>query len=421
MLSSEDLARNLEKVKSYMKESGISAPVFPVCTKKNVTGTVPIEEVRLFIREQLVGQNPILNRQRENVQESKKLLEELNKSFSLRKQQYLADVEILQKINKTMDAYVADHKQIIADLTGKLALEISKDIDSYQQEIISKMDPYKIKERFRTQQDFTDYLNIVNDNYKTMMTDSVNRKTMEALKGCLHDLETVFREAVGYFNTRENIIALNDRFYGSLSKSRKQIVAETKDTVVSAGEFYKTLGEASEELFLQIWEARKKYDRSIKMREDISLGTGAAGGGALTTAALGMMAWNTLKEKTIISALGAALSPSCAPLIIVGALAGSLLINKLAKDCFDPKAADKMERTTQKCMEQFKLEVDQTRKSMIGQVTSQITSIFENELSVIDGCFTEFRMSVNIDERKMPLLEQKLEETEKLLEKIDRF
>lgn len=254
-----------------------------------------------------------------------------------------------------------------------------------------------------------------------IVSPSFDRHMMEALKGCLHDLEIVFREAVGYFNTRENIIALNDRFYGSLSKSRRQIVTETKDTVVSAGEFYKTLSEASEELFLQIWDARKKYDRSIKMREDVGLTAGAAGGGTLTTATLGMMALKKGTEVTIKSILGAAFGSPFAPLIIVGTLAGALLINKLAKDFFDPKAADRMEETTQKCIEQFKSEVDQTRKIMIAQITSQITSIFENELSVIDGCFTEFRMSVNIDERKMPLLEQKLAETERLLEKIDRF
>ena len=56
---------------------------------------------------------------------------------------------------------------------------------------------------------------------------------------------------------------------------------------------------------------------------------------------------------------------------------------------------------------------------MIEQITAQITEIFENELAAVDGCFAEFRMSVNIDERKIPLLEQRLLEAEDLLMKID--
>ena len=273
LILSEELEKNIEKVKCYMKESNISAPVFPISITKDklIDGTVSLEEVQLHIRNQLIGSNPMLSKQRQNVEEAKKLLVQLQESFALRKKQYSSDAEILRKINRSVDDYVMNHQKVIADLIKKLTIEINKDIDDYEKEIISKLDPYKIKERFKEKEDFEYYLNMVNDNYKTMMSDSVNRKTIETIKSCLHDLEIVFQEAVGYFNTRENIMELNDRFYGSLSKSRQSMVTETKESIVTTGELYRTLSDASETLFLQIWNERKKYDASIRNSKEIAI------------------------------------------------------------------------------------------------------------------------------------------------------
>ncbi len=447
LISSAALKENIEKVKCYMKESNIYAPFFPISiTKDNlIDGTTALEEVRLYIRENFIGSDPILKKQRENVEEAKKLLVQLQESFLLRKKQYLSDYGILQKINQSMDGYVANHKKVIADLIGKLTIEINNDIDDYEKEIISKLDPYKIKERFREKEDFEDYLNMVNENYKTMMNDSVNRKTIEMIKKCLRDLEVVFQEAVGYFNTRENILELNDRFYGSLSESRQTMVAETKKTIITTGELYKTLSDASETLFLQIWNERKKYDTRIRNRKMLSIGgsvTSAAVGGVIsaiggiggttgavtaetTAVAAGTTAAGTTAAATATTETGMAIvggtSFPIVLVIIIGVIVGAVAINIIAKNLYDPKAADKMEEATQKCIEQFKAEVDNTRVKMIEQISTQITEIFENELASVDGCFTDFRISVNIDEKKIPLLEQKLIETGKLLEQINNI
>lgn len=100
-------------------------------------------------------------------------------------------------------------------------------------------------------------------------------------------------------------------------------------------------------------------------------------------------------------------------------IAGAALFRYISKSFFDPKTADKMEANTRKCIEQFKNEVDHTRIEMIEQVTRQIITIFENELANVDNCFAEFRMSVNIDEKKIPLLERRMQEAEDLLMKIE--
>ncbi len=411
LLSQDTLQTNMEKVKRYMQDSGISAPVFPVSVKMDGggQGVRAIDEVRAYIRDNVVGKNPILSKQMENVAQMRKIIVQLKDSFSLRRQQYEADYKILQKINQSLDEYMRNHKKFLDGFVGKVAAEINKDIDNYEREIISKLDPYKIKERFRKREDFETYLNMVNENYRTMMSDSINRKTIEAIKSCLHDLEIVFNEATGYFNTRENILALNDKFYGSLSSSRRQMSDETREMVVSTGELYRTLYDASETLFMQIWNERKKYDNNIRNSKAISTVGGVAGGVYLSASYLA-------------PALGvAAGSFAGVCLLAIGAIVGALLIKKLAKELYAPYAANQMEQTTQKCIEQFKEEVNHTRVEMIEQVTRQITTIFENELASVDNCFTEFRMSVNIDERKIPLLEQKMQEAEELLLKIENI
>ncbi len=430
LISEEALAQSIAKMKSYIQESGISAPLFAVNSSENETiaGTVTLEYVRTYISEHVVGRNPMLNKQMENIQEMKHVLVQLRDSFALRKKQYTSDYEILLKINRSMDDFVLNHKQFLDKFINELKIEVNKDIDNYENEIISKLDPYKIKERFRNKEDFQDYLTMVNENYKTMMSDSVNRKTIEAIKNCLRDLEIVFQEAVGYFNTRENILALNDKFYGSLSTGRKQMVNETREVIVSTGELYRTLSDASETLFMQIWEARKKYEASVSNVKNIAqtagAGLGAVGGVGAVTAIFAKQVTKEVAKKTLGATVKAVFVAH--PIIMIGAtltvaIIGGVALKHGAKNFFDPRMKDRLEETTRKCIEEFKAEVNQTRIRMIDQITAQITEIFEKELASVDGCFAEFRMGVNIDERKIPILEQRLLAVEDLLTKIDNI
>ena len=448
LLSQEELQTNIEKVKRYMQDSGISAPVFPVSltTGGDGQGVAALDEVRAYIRENVIGQNPTLHRQMENVAQMRKIIVQLKDSFALRKKQYESDYEILQKINRSLDDYMRNHKKFLDGFIGKVAAEINKDIDNYEREIISKLDPYKIKERFQKREDFESYLNMVNENYRTMMSESINHKTVEAIRSCLRDLEMVFNEATGYFDTRESILALNDKFYGSLSVSRRKITDETKEVVASTGELYRTLSDASETLFMQIWDERKKYDARIQARKTLSIagggtvgaGVGAAGGVAIGNAtSVAVANWVANWAASMAIAEGAASSAGAAAtgvlagiltggiaaiaLVGIGVIVGAALVNSIAKRLYDPKAADKMEENTRKCIEQFRKEVNGTRSRMIGEVTKQITTIFEDELVSVDNCFTEFRMSVNIDERKIPMLEQKMQEAEELLLRIENI
>lgn len=407
-VSEQELQNSIDKIKSYMQDSNISAPLFPVCLKEDtkIAGTENIDYVRNYLRDNIIGRNPIAKRQKENVEEMKAMLVQLQDSFLLRQKQYQADVKIVNKINSALDAYVVSQQKVIDTLLKKLTSEINNDIENYQQEIISKMDPYKIKERFHTQSDFEAYINMVNDNYKNIMNDSVNRKTIEAMKNCLHELEIVFQEAVGYFNNRESILLLNDKFYGYMAESRRQIVAESKETAFEVAKFYNTLYQASETLFLQIWHAREEYERTIKDTK-LSIVRGAVGGVGFEYI-LASIAAKKLVEFTAIA------WPQTLFFLGIGAVLGYL-----AKLYSEPKAADKMEESARVAVNEFKLEVNNTRKMMIEQISQQVTELFERELKFVDTCFTEFRMSVNIDELKLPELEDRLSKTVRLLEKVE--
>ena len=417
-VSGEELAARIDKVKCYLKEAGISAVVFPVSLTEDITvqGITPIEDACLYIKNEIVGTSPILTKQMNNIEHAGELLKQLEQSFALRRKQYHSDAIILKKIDQGLDQYVINQQQIVAELIGKVTEDINREIDAYESEIISKMNPYKIKERFRSQKDFTDYLNMVNDNYKNMLNDSVNRKVINSIKNCLHELELVFENAIGFFNERENILDLNDRFYGSLSVSRKNMVRETKQTTYTISNYYKSLYEASETLFLQIWKERKKYDKRI-LRERTLAGVsgataGIAGGIAIsnTVGLLGTTGTAMLESLVAIS--------GTAGLIIIGAILGAVIIKRLAGILYEPGAANRMEENVRKCIEQFKDEVSRTRQQMLGQVSGQIKEIFANELASVDGCFAEYRMSVHIDEQRLPLMEAKIEEIHRLLNAI---
>lgn len=411
-VSAEEIIQAREKMETYMQEAGISAPVFAVSTTESLQSQVitPLENIRDYLRKEVIGVNPLLKNQMQNVENTKQLLAQINQSFELRKKQYESDAEVLQKINGVLDDYVRDHRQVVDRFTKVLTNEIARDIRNYEQEILSKLDPRIIKERFRNRTDFEQYLSMVNDNYRTLMNDSINRKTMETMQGCMRDLEIIFQEAVGYFNKRENILGLNDRFYGTLAESRKQMIVQTKDIAVSTGQFYKTLSEASETLFMQIWEERRKYDRSIQNR-----GTIAGIGGFLAgVKGGGMLAVMLAGGSTAIGFPGLCL-------VVVGGLIGAKVINSISSQLFDERSANKMEQNVQKCINQFKEEIENTKNLMTQQVIQQVEELFENEVKVIDSCFTEFRMTVNIDEKRIPLLEKKMEQTGALMQQLEQM
>ena len=106
---------------------------------------------------------------------------------------------------------------------------------------------------------------------------------------------------------------------------------------------------------------------------------------------------------------------------VVGALVGGLLIAKIAKNIASAKSMPELEKSVQKSIEEFKTEVSKNRTAMTEEILSTIEAIFKRELDTADKTFLDFRMSVNIDSQKIPLLEERMEKIDGYLLQIEEM
>lgn len=398
------------KLKQYMSEAGIQAPVFKVSAK--LQKEEKIEEsgfiaLQNYIREKVIGVNPVLTKQQENLKELKSVLSDLSQSFELRKKQYEADERILQNINKSMDSFIENNKDIIDALKENLTVSINQSIDEYEKEIIERLNPYKIKELHKNGRiDFSDYLTFISDNYRQRMTHNVNEMTQQAVCAYLGKLEEVFEEASGYFRKRENLIKLEDRFYGTMAEGKKTALEKTERKLVATQNYYTSLFDASEELFMKIWNARDAYDREVEI---------ISAGGAATGAAIGGVAAFAMVKVAAISGVGTILWP------VVGVLIGGIIISKITKKIAQASAGADLERATQEAIKEFKEEISKTRSEMLADILKTIDEIFNRELTLVDKSFSEYRMSVNIDGKNIPVLEQRMEKVQSMLIQLEKI
>ena len=401
LISKEEIEKNKVRLSRYMQEAEITAPIFCVSSlaeKEGNTVESGFEEIRMYVRKNIIGENPVLVKQSQNLNELKLMLKELSDSFSLRKRQYEADAAILQQLNKSIDTFCINSVGTIDGVKNVLKAEINREIDNYQQEVINKLAPHRIKEIFGNEQsNFVNYLELLNKSYQERMTANVNRITQEAVCRYLNDLENVFEEATGYFKKRESLLKLEDRFYGTMAESKKTQLEYISRGLVETQRYYTTLTGASEELFMKLWRAREEYD--YKVARDTSIGkvVGMVGG------------------YMIGSALGAGLWP------IIGIIVGGRVIKKIAKELSSAKNMMELEKKAAECIEVFKKEVANTRDEMTTQILNTIDAMFKKELETIDQTFVEYRMSVNIDSKNIPVLEEKMRNIENLMDKIEKM
>ena len=79
---------------------------------------------------------------------------------------------------------------------------------------------------------------------------------------------------------------------------------------------------------------------------------------------------------------------------------------------------DQVMQAVEDCIRDFKKEVAQIKEQMIKEVMEVIDSIFGRELELADKSFMEFRMSVNIDSKNIPVLEQKMVMVETMMDRV---
>lgn len=422
-----------EKIAQYMEEIHLHAPVFTVSSvwegTSQIQKTDGFESVRNYIKQNILGTNPILTKQRENVVELKQLLKQLSSSFELRKKQHDADKQILERINSSMDSFFANNRFLIDSLEQELTREIESELDAYQNEIIAKLDPHQIKERFANgSREFTDYLNFIHEGYRQRMTTNVNQQTQAAIRKYLSGLEQVFEEATGYFRKRERLIALEDKFYGSLAESKQYMSTRAEESIKVTQDYYHALTDASSELFMKIWNARSEYDKKMKGAQIAGgvagaiLGGGTAiGVGTVAAAGAAAAAGTAATAGTSVAAAVGAGVAAAGLWPVIGALVGGLLIAKIAKNIASAKSMPELEKSVQKSIEEFKMEVSKNRTAMTEEILNTIEAIFKRELDTADKTFLDFRMSVNIDSQKIPLLEERMEKIDGYLLQIEEM
>lgn len=398
---------NRIKVQQYMSEEGIDAPIFSIGSGSDAD----VEELRRYIREQILGETPTLTKQQQNMQHLEGMLTALGSSFSLRKKQYESDKVILENINTEVDGFLSRNESVVNRLKGELRNIIATQIDAYQAEIISKMDPLKIRERCPGgPSEVEAYLGAVNENYRNIMNEQISATTQDAVRKYCADLQDVFEEATGFFRKRQNLLDAEDQFYGSLAKSKKEMLYESDTMMADLSQFYEKLAGASEKLFMDVWKARGEYDAAIQKKSKKGMITGGAVGAGLGG---------------IGTAIAAVLTEAAGAVLVlwpvIGAIIGAVVISKIAKKMAKAGAANDMWAVYDECVAEFKQEVAQIKEEMTEQVMQTVTEIFDREVRSMDNSFKDFRMAVNIDSRNIPLLESKLQTVQDLMEQIGQL
>lgn len=417
LTEAEIIEKNENRLRQYMGEAGLQAPVFRTSSKweeEELFDKSGFEQIRQYIARQIIGPHPVLMKQQENLAELKEMLSHLSEAFECRKRQYEHDAIILRKIDSLMDDFVRNNRVHIDDLKESLRREILSEVDAYQNEIIAKLDPKKIKERFPNgSTDFMDYLNLINEGYRKRMTDNVNRRTQESVQDYLIGLEQVFERAVGYFNKRELLIDLENKFYGSMAESKKGMISRVTNNMEVTRDYYYTLTDASTELFMKLWKARSDRDRTVANAK--------AAGGVIGTAAgvgSGLAIAHVLGSAAIsgaVAAAGTVLWP------VVGAIVGAVLIAKIAKSIASANTFSELEKRTAEAVAEFKEEIAKTRVGMTARILDTVEKMFQQEVESVDRSFSEFRMSVNIDSKNIPALEEKLHVIKENMSQIEEM
>ena len=317
-------------------------------------------------------------------------------SFEKRKQQMLTDSQIVHKINLKIDEFRQEHHAKMEGLISSLMQDIDEAVDNYADEIIRRLDPFTIKERFKKKEDFELWLNTLNDSYKSAMEKTVDRKTQSTLRSYLVDLESVFEAASSYLENREAIMTVEDAFYGSLASSKNIISREISNNINELVVYNKSLYEASEDLFNSIWEARTKYDAKVSATTGV---ISTVGGGGVAVGAM---------------LLAAAAGVSVAPVIIgiAAFVISKSIISKTASELSAAIYSDSLKKDVDACVDKFTKEISKSKHAMQKHIAESIKIIFENELKSTDRAFLEFRKTTYIDEDKIPKLAAKLHEIE---------
>lgn len=409
LVDDETLRKNENAVKTYAMELGICEPlIFSTSAKEEMSGLDELsgyKSFRKYIRKTITDANSLQMKEKSNIENAGNMIETVKSSFEKRYKQYEEDISIVNNINRTIDEFRATHKKDMDKLLSRLMVDVDEEVENYRLEIVRRLDPHTIKERFNTKADFQLWLSTVNDNYKNILSRSIERKTQESMRDYIHEMEYVLGKACKYLEERPEYLELENSIYGTIVASKSNIVAETKSTIAQVSRYNKSLFEASEDLFMEVWEARSKLDRSKNITNAGVISVGITGTAALTNMAIASKGAATV-------ALGG-IGP-----IIAGIFVTSILTVALNKFLADNIYAPNMMKEVEKAVKSFDLKIEDAKIIMKEQLTEFIVQMFDNELKNMEKNFMEFRMTTYLDDNKLPELRANLGYLEKSIKNL---
>lgn len=217
-----------------------------------------------------------------------------------------------------------------------------------------------------------------------------------------------------------------------MAQSKKSMVYKATSQIEVTKDYYHSLADASEELFMELWKARGAYERVLANAEVAGGALGAVSGAgagmsvagtfASVMTAIGAKAGTAAGAKagvaaavTAVNAVGAVLWPA------VGAVIGALVIARIAKKIASANTLPELEKKTAEAIAEFRDEAEKNKNEIIEQIFETIEKLFVRETEGADKLFMEFRMSVNIEEKNMFRLEDKLNAIQGYLQQIEEL
>lgn len=386
-------------------EYGIVKPnVFTVSFEQDLNSIrLVLNEIRAFIKNELTNESVVLHKNLSAITSTNALYMKIATSFSNRIKQYEVDVENMHQINRLLDNFRDQHSTSVDYLIKELSVCVEKEIDDYKDEIIKRLDPETVTEKYKNKGDFEIMLKVHNDFYKEKMVKAIERRTQQSMKSYMWEVEKTVEQATRLLESRPNYLQLEDAIYGTIAKTQNNVVRSTTTTLTELSVSNRTLCEASDELFIEIWQARKEYNRNMLIAKGtgtiVGLGGGAWLGTVLASAVAGMM-----------SVSAAAVVAVLLPVALAGVLGivGYEVLKFSAKNSLEAN----MNTQVNLALSTFNTEIIKIKDTMKLQIGALVSEAFDVELKLIERQFLDFRINTQIEEDKISQIKNQLNEVE---------
>jgi hypothetical protein len=360
-------------------------------------------------------------------------------SFEARSSQAQYDNAIIESLNRRIDDFRKMHNSRVARLIAEITEIVEDEVETAKREIIKKLDPYGIKERFPKKSDFGIWIEQFNANYKALMSNSVNRKVQNMMRTYVSEADIVSNNINALIAERQIVLDKHDRFYASVADGKLAIVNETKAVVTQMSHYNVSLSQASEEMFYEIWQARQKYDIARYGVAGVAAIAGGIGAGlaasavtsaaaAALTGAIGTVAAGAATAMGAGTAAAAGIGSAAAAgatIAGVGAvsaiipitigLVGAAAVGFLALELSSSVFGIGMEKKVRESQKKFIAEVDRSALEMKDQLKQSIFALFEQEFKSLEQNFYQFRTATYIDVNKTLELKEKFNSLEREL------